>query len=258
MAPTQHRRTAASLRLPEIGLRPHASYGTGIKLPTMFENFGSIPGSFYPNPNLKAEESKGWDAGIETTLVPGRAVVDVTYFDSEVTNKVKSFANCLPPFFSVCTSVNDPGVSPRQGIEVEGRFALGYGLRLGLAYTYTNARTPQGLQEIRRPQHSARGDLGYVFDGGRGSVNLSAQYVADNTDTNFGNFSNVTLDPYWLVNVAAAYRVSPGVEVFGRVENLLDANYQEVYGFETAGIAAYAGVRFTYEEPSTKDWVKYK
>ena len=254
-------RTAASLRLREIGLRPHASYGTGIKLPSMFENFGSVPGSYYANPNLQAEESKGWDAGVEFTLLPGIAVVDVTYFENDVTNKIKSFEDCIPgppPFFGACTSKNQPGVSPRDGVEAEGRFALGYGVQLGLAYTYTNARTSLGLQEIRRPQHSARGDLGYVFDGGRGSVNLSAQYVADNIDTNFGNFTNVTLDPYWLVNVAASYKVSPGVEVFGRVENLFDANYQDVYGFETAGIGAYAGVRFTYEEPSTKDWVKYK
>jgi vitamin B12 transporter len=254
-------RTAASLRLPEIGLRPHASYGTGIKLPSMFENFGSVPGSYYANPSLQAEESKGWDAGVELTLVRGVAVVDVTYFDNEVSNKIRSFANCIPgppPFFGACTAVNDPAVSTRDGIEVEGRFALGSGLNLGLAYTYTDARTPLGMQEIRRPQHSARGDLSYVFDGGRGNVNLSAQYVADNIDTNFGTFTAVTLDPYWLVNVAAAYRVAPGVEIFGRVENLLDANYQEVYGFETAGVAAYAGVRFTYEEPSTKDWIKYK
>lgn len=254
-------RTAASLRLPEIGLRPHASYGTGIKLPTMFENFGSVPGSYYANPNLKAEESEGWDAGVELTLVPGVAVVDVTYFDTEATNKIRGFQNCIPgppPFFGACTAVNDPGISTREGVEVEGRFVLGAGLRLGLAYTFTDARTPQGLQEIRRPQHSARGDLSYQFDGGRGLFNVSAHYVADNLDTNFGNFATVTLDPYWLVNVAASYRIAPGVEVFGRVENLLDANYQEVYGFETAGISAYAGVRFTYEEPSTRDWVKYK
>ena len=254
-------RTAASLRLPEIGLRPHASYGTGVKLPTMFENFGSVPGSYYPNPNLSAEESEGWDAGVEVTLVPGIAIVDVTYFDNELTNKIRSFANCIPgppPFFGACTAVNDPGVSPRDGVEVEARFALGYGFRLGLAYTYTDARTPFGLQEIRRPSHSGRGDIGYTFDGGRGSVNLSAEYVADNIDTNFGDFSRVTLEPYWLVNVAAAYKVSQQMEIFGRIENLLDEDYQEVYGFETAGIGAYAGVRFTFEEPSTRDWEKYK
>jgi outer membrane cobalamin receptor len=33
------------------------------------------------------------------------------------------------------------------------------------------------------------------------------------------------------------------VEVFGRVENLTDQSHQEVYGFNGAGRAAYAGVR---------------
>jgi outer membrane cobalamin receptor len=39
--------------------------------------------------------------------------------------------------------------------------------------------------------------------------------------------------------------VQPGVELFGRVENFLDTKYQEIYGFNTAGAAAYAGVRMT-------------
>ena len=41
------------------------------------------------------------------------------------------------------------------------------------------------------------------------------------------------------------------MELFGRVENILDEDYQEVFGFATPGVAAYAGVRFTYEEPLT-------
>ena len=44
----------------------------------------------------------------------------------------------------------------------------------------------------------------------------------------------------------ARYKLQPGVEVFGRIENVFDADYQEVYGFETAGIAAYAGLKLTF------------
>ena len=51
------------------------------------------------------------------------------------------------------------------------------------------------------------------------------------------------MDSYWLVNIAAAYKLQPGVEVFGRVENLLDEHYQDVFGFNaTPGITAFAGV----------------
>ena len=51
----------------------------------------------------------------------------------------------------------------------------------------------------------------------------------------------VALDPYWLVNATVSYKLQPGVEVFARVENVLDRHYQEVFGFESPPIAAYAG-----------------
>jgi vitamin B12 transporter len=56
------------------------------------------------------------------------------------------------------------------------------------------------------------------------------------------------VNEYWLVNVAASYELSPGVAIYGRIENALDQDYQEVFGYESAGLAAYAGLRFTYEE----------
>ncbi len=62
------------------------------------------------------------------------------------------------------------------------------------------------------------------------------------------------LDDYWLVNVAASYELSPGVQIYGRVENALNEDYQQVFGYETAGIAAYAGLRFTYEERASVAW----
>jgi vitamin B12 transporter len=70
--------------------------------------------------------------------------------------------------------------------------------------------------------------------------------------------SNRALDEYWLVNVAASYELSPGVALYGRVENALDQDYQQVFGYETAGIAAYAGLRFTYEEAASVAWANGK
>ncbi len=81
-------RSTATLKLPEIGLRPHASVGTGVKYPTFYEQYGFIPGFFLPNPNLKPETSFGWDAGVEFTLIRDRATVDVTYFKTNLENKI--------------------------------------------------------------------------------------------------------------------------------------------------------------------------
>jgi vitamin B12 transporter len=48
----------------------------------------------------------------------------------------------------------------------------------------------------------------------------------------------------------------PGVELYGRVENALNEDYQQVFGYETADIAAYAGFRFTYVEEATRAWAE--
>ena len=40
-------------------------------------------------------------------------------------------------------------------------------------------------------------------------------------------------------------RLSGPVELFGRVSNLFDARYQDVFGYRTEGRGIYAGVRLT-------------
>jgi len=46
--------------------------------------------------------------------------------------------------------------------------------------------------------------------------------------------------------VGASYPVSDAIRVFGRIENALDAEYEEVFGFGTPGRAAHGGVRVTF------------
>ena len=48
------------------------------------------------------------------------------------------------------------------------------------------------------------------------------------------------------------------MEVYGRVENALDQRYEEVSGYNTLGIAAFAGVRVTLEDAATASWAQYK
>ena len=244
-------RTAASLPLAELGIRPHASVGTAVKLPTMFEQFWTDQ-FFSPNPNLLPERSFGWDAGIEFTLLGGRAAVDVTYFRADLTDKIDGFVPTGVP--GVFTAANLPGKSTREGVEIAARVRLASNLTWGAAYTFTDARNPDGQEEVRRPPHSARTDLSYTFAGGRGSASLAVLYNGRMEDIAFvlpffDPQLRVGLDPYWAVNAAASYKLQPGVELFARVENLLDQKYQESFGFEAAPIAAFGGIKFTLGGP---------
>jgi vitamin B12 transporter len=261
-------RGAVSLALREWRLRPHASIGTAVKLPTMFEHFGSSQ-FFTPNPSLSPEKSLGWDAGIEFTLLKERATLDITYFRANLEDKINGFF--FDPKLGGFTATNLPGESTREGVEFATRFRLSHNLSLGLAYTYLNARNPDGEREVRRPPHSGRGDVTYTFAGGRGTASFAAIYNGEMLDTAFPlvpvsspppntpplAFSageRLTLGEYWLLNAAVSYQLQPGVEIFARVENLLDKDYQEVFGFEAAPIAAFAGVRLTFGGPDGLRW----
>ncbi len=60
---------------------------------------------------------------------------------------------------------------------------------------------------------------------------------------------DVMLDAYTVVNIGARYAVSDQIDVYGRLENALDEDYEETFGFNTAGFAAYGGIKIRLEEP---------
>ncbi len=154
--PGARRRPGAS---PAPVVRPHASIGTAVKLPAMYEQFGALPAYFMPNPDLKPEASRGYDAGVELTWLGGKAVLDVTYFRANLTNKIASVVD-----FPTSNDRHQPRrQSTREGSRSPSRFLLSRRRSsLGLAYTYTDARNADGTREARRPPHSGRADVRYV------------------------------------------------------------------------------------------------
>ncbi len=241
--------TSGSYRIPDSAFRVHASAGSGVKYPSLLELFGEFgPTGFVGNPNLKPEESAGWDAGIETTLFGGRAIVDVTYFTQKLENEI------FTVFSPAYTVANRAGESEREGIEVTARMSVAPGLDVGAAYTYLRAREDTGLEEIRRPPHSGRLDVNYRFFNDRANINLAVAYKGDTFDENFNYFvppfggtARLALDDYWLVTLAGSYEVAPGFQIYGRVENLLDEDYTEIIGIASAPLAAYVGVKLSYD-----------
>lgn len=234
--------TDASWLVTGTPLRVHASTGTGVKYPSFIDLYGIFAGfPFVPNPALKPETSFGWDAGTEVTFWQKKAAVDVTYFDNTARDKIA---------LSGVQTVNLAGDSTRHGVELTGRVNLTPQLRLSAAYTRLIAQTPDGLQEVRRSPNSGSLGINYAFDQQRGNVHAEVVYTGSQRDTAFDPSFNpflTTLDSYWLVNLAASYKVQQGMEVFGRINNLLDERYQNVYGYNASGGATvFAGIKLTF------------
>ena len=234
---TTYRATAAYLH-EETGTRLHASYGTGVKNPTIFELFG-FAANFVGNPNLEPEKSRGWDICVEQSFFGGDVLVDVTYFENRIENLILGAGN---------TAINFDGTTEIEGLEVSAQAEILPGLDLRGSYGFTRSEDPQGNDLVRRAKHIASANLNYGFEifGRPGNVNLGVDYNGPQRDFAFDalfNRSIVTLEGFTLLGAAADIEVLPGVSLFARGENLLDQDYQEVLSFGTPGIAVFAGVK---------------
>lgn len=226
-------RLQASYRLSDT-TRLRATAGTGVKNPNNFELFGFDPSGFVGNPNLKPEKSRGWDIGIDQTFFGGKARVSATYFEAQLKNEIET---------TFITTNNIDGKSDRRGVELTLDAALGDAVTLGAAYTYLDA-DEDGVREIRRAPHIASLNLNYRFLE-RASATLSVRHNGEQDDTLFSLFGSqpVSIKAFTLVNLNATYDLTENVQFFGRVENLFDEKYEEVFSYRSPGIAAYAGIR---------------
>ncbi|MEO5938439.1 MAG: TonB-dependent receptor [Sphingomonas sp.] len=235
-------RLQAGYRLP-FGLRAHAAYGTGVKNPGYYELFGFSDGKYIGNPNLKPEKSKGWEAGLDQEIAGGKASIGATYFESKLEDEI--FTTFPPPNF-VATPGNRATLSRQQGVEVFVSARPIPQLKFDLAYTYLNARE-NGAVEVRRPNNVASFNTTVFSLDKKFSGTLTVRYNGRQQDVAFTdpNFIpvNVSLQEYVLVNLSADYQITKSVSVFGRVENLFDEKYEEVFSFVTSGRGAYGGVK---------------
>lgn len=240
---TTYRLTAA-WAIPDTGFKLRSTYGTGVAQPGFFELFGFNPNFFVGNPNLKPESSEGWDVGVDYSFADGRGLASLTYFDSNLKNEIFTDFSVFP-----FTVDNRTGTSTRDGVEFAFQVDALDELSLAASYTYTDAKDDNGSREARRPKHLGSLNVTYRFLKNRATLDLGLNYNGTMQDNEF-IFATpetlVTLDDYVLGTVAASYNVTDAVQVYGRVENLLGEDYQEVFGFASPGFGAYAGIRIKF------------
>lgn len=237
-------RVTGGWRLNETGTRLHASYGTGFMLPSMIDQFGLFPGFFIPNPNLQPETSEGYDVGIEQRLLGDQLTVDVTYFDQNLQNEIVTIFP--PPTFSA-TPINLDGESRRSGIEASLVWRPVTTLDITASYTHLDAVDDKGAREIRRPVDQVGLSAAWHFAEDKGIVTAGLVWngTVDDFAFNAATFAadRIDIGHTTLLTLGAQYDVTRNVRIYGRIENALDEDYQEVFGFETAGVSAYAGVK---------------
>jgi vitamin B12 transporter len=224
--------------------RVRASVGEGFKAPSLFQLF-----SDFGNEDLRPERSTSYDIGVEH----GRR--DAPFFASLTgwrrnTSDLIEFASCGSFSPSVCDrrpfgTYRNVGEARAQGMEFEAAVRPLADLSLGAVYTLTDTENRSkgdanfGNTLARIPRHALTAYADWQVIGGL-TLGGDVRLVGDSFD-DAGN--RVRLDGFALVDLRASLPLADRLEVFGRIENLFDAEYQTVAGYGNAGRGAFIGVR---------------
>jgi len=221
-------RISASAQVSET-VRLRANAGTGFKAPSIFQTTFFCCGAPGPNPDLRAEESIGYDLGADFTLAGGRVILEATWFAQDITD--------LIDFSFAAGGYENIAKAETHGAELAARAQLTDSWSASASYAWLEAEDGNGNRLARLPRHTA--DAALSYDAERWGATLSGRYNSEELD------ANGTVPSWVRFDLNARYQLTSRLELYGRVENLLDTHYQQVFGFGTPGRSAWAGVRLS-------------
>ncbi|HUD67746.1 MAG TPA: TonB-dependent receptor [Candidatus Sulfotelmatobacter sp.] len=235
------------------GTRLRFSYSTGFKEPRLEETFNGIPANpfNFPNPGLKPERVRAFEAGLQQGFFSNQYEFSATYFNNLFHDQINYVTSNSPPNFpGQYVNVNQAFA---QGAELVLRAKLRSRLLVDGGYTYTSSQYldnpapfdpiyDPGRPLLRRPKHSAVALLSYL--GTRWGGNLGGSFVGRRADSDFLGLGIEHAAGYVLADVGGWYAVNHRVTAYANVENALDRRYNEVVGYPGLPVNFRAGVRF--------------
>ncbi|MEY2487228.1 MAG: vitamin transporter [Verrucomicrobiota bacterium] len=238
-------RIASSYKIDQTNTTLHSSVATGFSPPSSQDKI------FGNNFNLRPENDFGWDAGIEQRLCQNRVVVGATYFHNDLSNVVG---------FDGQFHTLNLGAAETQGVETELRASPITDLTFTASYTYLEAEKTsaadisqlQGARLPRRPRNEVYLSASYRW-WKKLRTTIEAKWVNAREEINFGQ-PNFDIEDYNFVNFAAEYEINSHLSIFGRIDNLTNEHYSEVFdaqhqalgAFPAVGRAAYGGVKLRF------------
>lgn len=251
--------TAATWRLGAVwrsgstGTRLHASAGTAIKEPALAESFGSAWA--VGNPDLEPESSTGWEAGLDQRI-GGRATVSLTAFAQNYRNLIQY---AVAPPVQGGPNFHNVARARSRGLEAEAEASFGE-LRVGASYTWLRTRVDdsgfdegagavfvEGQRLLRRPEHAFAANASLTA-WRHLTLDMNVRRTGARDDRDFATWpaAPVVLPAHFVVDLGGAMQLAggrawPAVKLTVRAENLLDAAYQEVWGFPSLGRGLYLG-----------------
>jgi vitamin B12 transporter len=249
-------RIAPVYLVPITGTKLLASYGTGFKAPSLEDLYVNFLPGFVANPNLKPEESTGWDAGFEQPIANGSFRFGSTYFRNDIRNLIATVESTTPGV----ETLGNINTGSTFGFENFAAWQVNSRLNLRADYTYTVAKadsTPgctsppcAGQQLLRRPKNKASLTANWQATD-RLLISSTLLYVGSWWDLSRqaeppdGFSAYIKAPGFTTLNIAANYALRDDVTLFARIDNLFNKQYEDPAGFLRPGFGIFGGVRIT-------------
>ena len=210
-----------------------ASWAQGFKAPSIFQStyICSFCGLTEPNRNLKPETSEAYDIGVEWHSADQRLMLAATLFDQETENLID---------FSFTAGYDNIAFVESQGVELVGAYTFTSWLNVSANYTYIDAEDGDGNELARLPETSANVTVSFDPEGPFSGAVL-VRYNGEEANTN-----GTDLDSWTRLDLTGSYDLNDKVELYGRIENVFDEDYQQILGYGTPGTSGSLGLRLRF------------
>lgn len=217
-------------------LRVLGSISSAYKTPSVYQLY-----SDYGNINLKVEQSKSYELGLD--YKQNNFSNRLVYFYRDINNAI-DFNNNSFQYFNIVNQVV-------RGFEYEFKIQPIKGLSVTGNYTYLSATEKSQSRKsftdtsynyvLRRPKNTLNLTAGYQFAKAL-YVSVGAKFVSKRQDVGGYKANDIVLDAYTIFNAYAEYKFCNRFKVFADAQNLTGKKFFDLNGYNSIPFMITAGV----------------
>ena len=216
---------------PSDNLIIRSSWGEGFKVPTIFQSTYFCCGATSANSSIRPETSTSYDFGFELFFNEMNSNFSITYFDQDINDQI-NFS------FGVGGYENIDKVNS-EGFEIALDYQISKLMSLYLNYSYIDSVDGNGSSLFYVAKDS--GEAGLIYESNNSySGSIIARYNGSESSS-YGK-----IDSWIRFDINGSYRLSSTNELYFRIENLLDEEYQQIFGYGTPERSGFIGLRVKF------------
>lgn len=203
-----------------------ASFGTGFKLPSLYQLYSS-----YGDRGLSSENSETFEIGYEQNF--GRKFSgSLNYYHSHFSQMI-DFDLISNKYFNLSKAQS-------RGLETELQYKPLANLSFVLSYTYLTTKDESTNEQLlRRPQQA--GSLTMGLEDLSFKAYIRYRYRGSRIDVDPVSFARVENAAFDTTEVGGHWQFSQKLKLNLRLENIFARHYEEVLGYNSAGLVGFVG-----------------